>query len=77
MLRINDHTTCPECNARSRVIWVSQDGTRAAVQCQRHHSQLVRGQSMLGSTERPQTKPQKNMVFLVETGEAAAVAAKE
>jgi hypothetical protein len=76
MLKIDDHVRCPQCNERSRVVWVSQDGKQAAIKCQRHHSQIVRGHSMFGSTARPQTKPQKNMVFLVETEETAPTLAE-
>jgi uncharacterized Zn finger protein (UPF0148 family) len=77
MLKLNGHTRCPECNGRSRVVWISQDGKQAAVQCQRRHSQIVRGDSMLGSTERRQTRPQKNMVFLVATDSPASTVAGE
>jgi hypothetical protein len=69
MLKINDHVKCPQCNARSRVIWVSQDGLRVAIHCERPHSQLVRGPSTFGSTERAPSKPQRNLVFIVETAE--------
>ncbi len=69
MLKIDDRAKCPECNGISRVVWVSQDGKLAAIQCRRHHQQIARGPSIFGSTARPQTKPQKNMVFIVETNE--------
>lgn len=76
MVKVNDHVKCPQCNERSRVVWVSQDGKRAAIRCQRHHRQIVRGHSKFGSTARPQTKPQRNMVFLMEIEEATPAAAK-
>lgn len=74
MLKINDRARCPQCNGISRVIWISQDGKRAAVRCKRHHSQIARGRSMFGSPTRPQAKPQKNLVFLIETEEAPSSA---
>lgn len=70
MLKIDDRVRCPQCNERSRVVWISQDGKRAAIRCQRCHSQISRGPSKFGSSARPQTKSQKNMVFLVETEKA-------
>jgi uncharacterized Zn finger protein (UPF0148 family) len=72
MFKLNGHARCPECNARSRVVWISKDGKQMAIQCQRHHSQITRGDSMLGSTERRQTRSQKNMVFLVATDDPAS-----
>jgi len=70
VLKLDDQVRCPECSGRGRVIWVSPDGTRAAIRCQRLHSQIVRGPSILGSTVRTHTKPQKNMVFIVDTAKA-------
>ena len=66
MVKIGDHARCPQCNEVGRVVWVSQDGKRAGIQCPERHSQMSRGHSKFGSTARPQTKPEKNMVFLME-----------
>jgi hypothetical protein len=52
----------------SRVVWVSQDGEGVGIRCLGHHSQLSRGPSQLGSSARPETESQVNMVFIVETG---------
>lgn len=66
MVKIGDYIRCPQCNTIGRVVWVSQDEKRAGIRCPGHHSQLSRGLSKFGSTARPQTKSQKNMVFLME-----------
>jgi len=66
MVKIGDHARCPQCSAMGRVVWVSQDEKRAGIRCPRHHNQMSRGLSKFGSTARPQTKTQKNMVFLME-----------
>ena len=66
LVKIGDHTKCPQCGRMGRVVWVSQNGKQAGIQCPASHSQLSRGDSILGSTARPQTRPKKNMVFLVE-----------
>jgi len=76
MLKVDDRARCPQCNERSRVVWISQDGKRAAIQCPRCHSQISRGPSKFGSNARPQTKSQKNMVFIVETEEATPMVKK-
>jgi hypothetical protein len=65
---------CPHCGRVGRVIWVSQDGTGAGVRCPGRHSQLVRGPSQLGSAARSETKPQKNMVFIMEAALIKAAA---
>jgi len=66
MLKIGDNVRCPQCHEIARVVWVSQDGKRAGIRCPGHHSQMSRGHSKFGSTARPRTKPEKNMVFLME-----------
>jgi hypothetical protein len=73
MVKIGDHVRCPQCNEIGRVVWVSQDGKRAGIRCPRHHNQMIRGHSKFGSTARPQTKSQKNMVFLMEIEMATPV----
>jgi hypothetical protein len=66
MVKIGDHAQCPQCNEIGRVVWVSQDGKRAGIQCPGNHTQMSRGYSKLGSTARPQTKRMRKMVFLIE-----------
>jgi len=66
MLKIGDNVRCPQCYEIGRVVWVSQDGKRAGIRCPGRHSQMSRGLSKLGSAARPQTKREKNMVFLME-----------
>jgi len=74
MVEIGDHARCPQCNEVCRVVWVSQDEKRAGIRCPRHHSQMSRGLSKFGSTARPQTKTQKNMVFLIDIETIATIA---
>ena len=64
--KVGDTIKCPLCFKKARVTWVSQDGRKAAIQCPGSHSQIVRESSILGSTDRPKTKSNSNMVFLVE-----------
>jgi len=77
MVEIGDHVRCPQCNEIGHVVWVSQDGKRAGIRCPRHHSQMSRGHSKFGSTVRPQTKREKNMVFLMEIEMATSASAQE
>jgi len=74
MVEIGDHARCPQCNEVGRVVWVSQDEKRAGIRCPRHHNQMSRGLSKFGSTARPQTKTQKNMVFLIDIETIATIA---
>jgi len=67
IVNIGDHTKCPQCSRIGRVIWISEDGKQAGVRCLGHHTQLSRGISRYGSVERPMTKTQKNMVFLMDS----------
>ncbi len=76
MVQIGDNARCPECHEIGRVVWVSQDGKLAGIQCPRPHSQIVRGASILGSKARHQSKPERNMVFLMEIEIASTVSAK-
>lgn len=55
------------------MVWISQDGKGAGIRCVGHHSQLSRGPSQFGSSARPQTKSQVNMVFLIETASVQTV----
>jgi len=66
IVNVGDHVKCPQCGAISRVVWISPDEKQAGIRCPRSHTQLIRGESLLGSTARPQTKQQRNMVFLTE-----------
>ena len=74
IVNIGDHVKCPQCGAMSRVVWVSQDEKQAGIKCPRSHSQISRGESQFGSTARPQTKSQRNMVFLMETASIVTTA---
>jgi len=65
-IKIGDPAKCPQCSRIGRVVWISQDGKRAGIQCPAYHSQLRRSDSKFGSTMRSKTRPGKNMVFLVE-----------
>jgi hypothetical protein len=76
-VKIGDHTKCPQCGRIGRVVWISQDGKRAGIQCSGHHSQMRRDHSKFGSTAGPQTKPEKNVVFLVETETVATLASTQ
>jgi hypothetical protein len=66
IVAVGDHTKCPQCNRIGRVVWVSQDGTTAGIQCSAAHHQLDRPDSRLGSNARPRSKSSRNMVFLME-----------
>jgi hypothetical protein len=77
MVKLGDFARCPQCNGVGRVVWVSQDGKRAGIRCPGHHSQMSRGYSKFGSTARPQTKTQKNMVFLMEVETVATFASTQ
>jgi len=68
MTKIGDHVRCPECGGEAHVVWVSQDGKLAAINCTRHHGHIsppikTRGKNYYNKTE---TKTKKGMVFLVE-----------
>ncbi len=76
MVQIGDNVLCPECNNMSRVVWISKDEKLAGIQCSRRHRQIVRGHSKYGSEKRPQTKPEKNMVFLTEIEGLSPVSGK-
>lgn len=73
LISLGDYVRCPQCGRVSRVVWISQDGKGAGIRCLGQHSQLTRGPSQFGSSARPQTKSQANMVFLVETALVQAV----
>ncbi len=64
---LGEQVRCPHCGGLARVVWISQDGERAGIRCPGRHSQLSRGPSQFGSSARPQTRPQNNMVFLIAT----------
>ena len=61
IINVGDRTKCPQCDKIGRVVWISQDGKTAGIQCQ-----MNRPESRFGSNARPQSKANKNMVFLVE-----------
>jgi hypothetical protein len=66
LISLGDYVKCPQCGRIARVVWISPDGEGAGVQCLGSHSQLMRGPSRFGSSARPQTKSQVNMVFLIK-----------
>jgi ribosomal protein L44E len=63
---VGDRAKCPQCDKIGRVVWISQDGKTAGIQCAAIHRQMNRPESKFGSNSRPQSKANKNMVFLVE-----------
>jgi glutamine synthetase type III len=67
IVNLGDQLKCPQCSRIARVIWISHDGKQAGIRCSGHHNQMSRGVSKFGSVARPQSKTQKNMVFLVDT----------
>ena len=73
MTKVGDQIRCPQCNQIGRVVWVSEDGKLAGIQCSGHHSQLS-NQSKFGSATRPQPKSKKNMVLFLETQTATTPA---
>jgi hypothetical protein len=66
IISLGDRTKCPQCEKIGRVVWISQDGKTAGIQCAAIHRQMNRPESKFGSNARPQSKANKNMVFLVE-----------
>jgi len=64
-IKIGDKRKCPQCQKMSRVVWISTDRKRVGIQCPRYHHQID-SQSNYGSALRPQRKPKKNMVFIIE-----------
>lgn len=77
LVNLCDHVRCPQCGRVGRVVWISQDGKEAGIRCPGHHSQLSRGPSQLGSAARPETKSQKNMVFLMETNSVKTISSAQ
>lgn len=74
---LGEHVKCPYCGKVSRIVWISQDGKGVGVRCPGRHSQLSRGPSQFGSAVRVQTRPQINMVFLVEADSVKTVSRSE
>jgi hypothetical protein len=66
IINVGDHAECPECHRIGRVVWVSKDGKTEGIQCPASHCLTNRPVSKYGSNARPQSKPDKNMVFLME-----------
>jgi hypothetical protein len=64
-VKIGDKRKCPQCQKMSRVVWVSTDEKKVGIRCPRYHNQMD-NQSDYGSASRPQRKPIKNMVFIIE-----------
>lgn len=72
-INLGDPAKCPQCGRIGRVVYISHDGKVVGIQCPQSHTQISRGASRLGSTSRPQTKPDKNMVFLTEVETASTI----
>jgi len=66
IVKVGDHTKCPQCDKMGRIVWISQDRKTAGIQCPATHHQMNRPDSRFGSNARPQSKANKNMVLLVE-----------
>src|SRR4030042_1118973 len=66
IINVGDRTKCPQCDKIGRVVWISEDKKTAGIQCPASHHQMSRPDSRFGSNARPQSKANKNMVFLVE-----------
>jgi hypothetical protein len=66
IVKVGDHTKCPQCDKIGRIVWISEDKKTAGIQCPASHHQMNRPNSRFGSNARPQSKANKNMVFLVE-----------
>ena len=71
IVNVGDHTKCPQCDKIGRVVWISEDRKTAGIQCPASHHQIDRPDSRFGSNARPQSKANKNMVFLVEINKEA------
>jgi len=72
MTNVGDHVRCPQCGAKARVVWVSQDGKRLAIRCTGYHSHEEKGPSTRVSSyykTRLRKKARKGMVFLIEATE--------
>ena len=66
MVHVGDTAKCPECNRVDHVVWISEDGKKAGIQCPASHRQATRPNSRLGSLDRPKSKASRNMVFITE-----------
>ena len=64
-VKIGDKEKCPQCQKIGRIVWISTDEKKVGIQCPRYHNQMD-NQSDYGSALRPQRKPIKNMVFIIE-----------
>jgi len=71
MIKVGDHVECPECSRMSRVVWLSEDGKRAGIQCPASHHLKNRQDSKFGTSARPQSKSNRNMVFLTDVVQEA------
>jgi hypothetical protein len=49
-----------------RVVWVSQNGKKAGIQCPANHRQMNSSNSKYGSQANSQSKANKHVVFLVD-----------
>ena len=67
IVSIGDHAECPQCNRMGHVVWVSKDGKTSGIQCSASHRLTNRPDSRFGTVERPQSKTNRNMVFITES----------
>jgi len=42
IINVGDRTKCPQCDKIGRVVWISQDGKTAGIQCAAIHRQMNR-----------------------------------
>jgi hypothetical protein len=66
IISVGDQAECPECNRIGRVVWVSKDGKTKGIQCPASHRLTNRPDSRFGTVARPQSKTNRNMVFITE-----------
>ncbi len=65
MVKIGDSVQCPQCKRMGRVVWISKNGTVIGVQCSASH--CIENTPDSHGFSRPQSKSNKNSVFLVST----------
>jgi hypothetical protein len=64
LVHLGDYEHCPQCARMGRVVWISSDGKVMGVQCSASH--CLESKADLQGFFRPQSKPHKNSVFLVD-----------
>jgi hypothetical protein len=66
IIKIGDQTECPECRTTSRVVWMSQDGKTAGIQCPASHSLAEYAKSGFALSANSSRKTSRKMVFITE-----------